>query len=141
MTSSMRPVLTIGTIVLAMAAIVGISDWREAHAKDIIPWRPNLAAAQAEARQSHRPVFLYFTASWCGPCQKMKSTTWADNIVRQAMEKYVPVKVDVDAEPAMVERFGIRAMPTYLIVSEQGEVQRQQSGLMLPEQMAAWLEK
>lgn len=141
MTSSMRPVLAIGIIVLALAAVVGISDWREAHAKEIIPWRQNLATAQAEAQQSHRPLFVYFTAGWCAPCQRMKSTTWADNIVRQAMEKYVPVKVDVDAEPALVEQFGIRAMPTYIIVSQQGDMQRQRSGLMLPEQMAAWLEK
>jgi thioredoxin 1 len=141
MTSSMRPVLVIGVVVFGVAAMVAISEWKAAHAKEIIPWRSDLSAAMSEARQTHHPVFAYFTASWCGPCQTMKATTWSDNVVFEAMRKYVPVKIDVDANPALTAKYGIQAMPTYVIVSEDGEVQRQNTGLMRPEDMARWLEK
>ena len=141
MTSSMRPVLAIGVIVLSVAAFTGVSEWRAAHAKEIIPWRDDLVAAQAEARQTGRPIFAYFTASWCPRCQKMKSTTWADNTVKEAMQKFVPVKIDVDSQPEPTAHYQVRAMPTYLILSDSGEVQRRREGLMLPEDMVRWLEK
>src|SRR5438105_9303023 len=115
MTSSMRPVLAIGVIVPAVATVVAVSDWRAAHAKEVIPWRADLAAAQAEAKQRQKPVFLYFTASWCGPCKEMKATTWSDNTVKEAMDRYVPVKVDVDANRALADQYGIKSVPMFFI--------------------------
>jgi thiol:disulfide interchange protein len=141
MNSSMRPMLVIGSIALAVAVVVGISEWRAAHAKDIIPWRADLAAARQEAAQNHRPVFAYFTAGWCEPCQAMKSTTWADDSVKRAMEKYVPVKIDLDQHRDAAEHYGIEAVPTYLILSGDGEIKRLKTGMMLPEDMVAWLEQ
>ena len=141
MNSSMRPVLVVGLMVLVVAASEGISEWRAAHAVEVIPWRFDLSTAQAEARKSHRPVFAYFTAAWCGPCKRMKSTTWADNTVRDAMEKFVPVKIDVDAQATVARQFGVDSMPTYLIFSENGELLRRLSGMMPPEQMVGWLER
>ena len=121
--------------------IVGISERRAAHAKDIIPWRADLDAARSEALASHRPVFAYFTAIWCPPCQAMKRTTWADHAVKQAMEKLVPVKIDVDAHPEIALKFGIDAMPTFVIISEHGDIVRKSFGLVSPEEMVDWLEK
>jgi thiol:disulfide interchange protein len=137
----MRPVLAIGIIVFGVAAAVAVSDWREAHAKEIIPWRADLSAAMAEGRQTHHRVFAYFTSRTCPPCQRMKSTTWADNVVLEAMGKYVPVKIDVDANPALSEEYGVTAMPSYVILSEDGEAQRRYTGMMFPEEMVRWLEK
>ena len=136
----MRPVFVVGALALAVALMVGVSEWRTAHAIEIIPWRGDLEAARVEAAQSHHAVFAYFTAGWCPPCQQMKKTTWADNTVKAAMEKFVPVKIDVDAHPELAQKYGVNAMPTYVIVSEQGEVLRRRTGLMMPEEMLRWLE-
>lgn len=136
----MRPVFVVGALTLAVALMVGVSEWRTAHAIEIIPWRGDLEAARVEAANAHHPVFAYFTASWCPPCQQMKKTTWADNTVKAAMEKFVPVKIDVDAHPDLAQKYGVNAMPTYVIVSEQGEVLRRRTGLMMPEEMLRWLE-
>lgn len=136
----MRPVFVVGGLALAMALIVGISDWRTAHAVEIIPWRADLEAARAESATAHHPVFAYFTATWCPPCQQMKKTTWADNTLKAAMDKFVPVKIDVDAHPDLAQKYGVNAMPTYVILSEQGEVLRHRTGLMMPQEMLRWLE-
>jgi thiol:disulfide interchange protein len=142
MNPALRPVVVIGLIVLGVATVVGISEWRAAHAKELIPWRSDLAAAQAEATAGHKPVFAYFTAKWCGPCQQMKSTTWSDNSVNDAMASYVPVKIDVDEHPDLAKRFEITAMPTYRILSpDDGTIVRGAEGRMEPEQMARWLKK
>ena len=140
MSSSMRPVFVVGGLALAVALIVGVSEWRTAHAIEIIPWRKDIESARIEAAQSHHPVFAYFTAVWCPPCQQMKKTTWADNTVKAQMEKFVPVKIDVDAHPELTEKYGVNAMPTFVIISEQGEVLRHRTGLMMPEEMLRWLE-
>jgi protein disulfide-isomerase len=141
MSSTMRPVLVVGLIALGVAAVVGVSEWRDAHVREIIPWRTDLSAARAEAAAQHKPLLVYFTATWCGPCQKMKKTTWADNDVKAAMERYVPVKIDVDAQKAIAGQFRIEAMPTYVVVNEAGDEVRRDVGGVYPEQMVAWLKR
>ena len=140
MSSPLRPVFVVGGVALAVALLVGISEWRTAHAVEVVPWRADWAAARIESAQTHKPIFADFTASWCPPCQEMKRTTWADNTVKQALEKYIPVKVDVDAHPELSQQYGVNAMPTMAIVSEQGEILRRRTGLMRPEEMLRWLE-
>ena len=141
MSSAMRPIVAIGVVFLAMAVVVGFSQWRASHAREVIPWRPDLATTQTEARKRHKAVFAYFTASWCGPCQQMKSTTWADNAVKGAMEKFVPVKIDVDASRALAEQYRVDGIPAFFVIAETGQVLRRSSGFKPPEEMIAWLEQ
>jgi thiol:disulfide interchange protein len=141
MSQNLRPLVLIGIVALSVGCVVGVSQWRAAHAHELIPWRSDLAAGQAEAAAQHKPLLVYFTASWCGPCQAMKRTTWADEDVRKAMERYVPVKIDVDEQKAVAERFGIRAMPTYVVMSEGGEPGRRAEGRMEAEDMVTWLRR
>ena len=61
-------------------------------------------------------------------------------LVSYVLYKVVPVKIDLDAHPEIAEKFGVISIPAYVIVSEQGEVLRQRSGLMMPEEMLRWLE-
>jgi thioredoxin-like negative regulator of GroEL len=57
------------------------------------------------------------------------------------MERYVPVKIDVDEQKAVAERFGIRAMPTYVVMSEGGAPGRRAEGRMEAEDMVTWLRR
>lgn len=140
--SSQRPLLFIGSVVLALTAIVGISQWRAAHAKDIVPWRQDLATAEAEARAQHKGVFAYFTATWCGPCQEMKRTTWSDDDVRRAIEqRYVPVKVDIDEHRDLAVANAIDGVPTFIVMTDAGQSVRRTDGYMDSAAMMAWVEK
>ena len=65
--------------------------------------------AAREASQSGRPMLVEFTASWCPPCQKMKSVVWTnDRVADEANARFVPVMVDVDEQPKMAEYYGGR---------------------------------
>jgi thiol:disulfide interchange protein len=140
--SSLRPLLFIGSVVLALTAIVGISQWRAAHAKDIVPWRHDLTEAEAEARAQHKDVFAYFTASWCGPCQEMKRTTWSDDDVRRAIEKhYVPVKIDIDEQRDLAMANAIDGVPTFIVMTDAGQTVRRTDGYMDSAAMTAWVAK
>lgn len=83
---------------------------------------------------------LYFTASWCGPCQMMKQQTWPNPLVQQALERYAFTTVDVDAEPEIAKKWAVRAMPTYVIVDSSGSHElTRRSGFLDAHQMANWL--
>jgi len=63
---------------------------------------------------------LFFHASWCTPCKKMKP------IVQElADEATVDVDfIDVDQETLKVEDYSIRSVPTLILESTQGEEKR-----------------
>ena len=141
MRSSMRPLLVIGAVLLVVAGIELYSYWSSADPRELVAWQSDLAAAQAQAKAEHKRVFAYFTASWCGPCQQMKRTTWADAKVERAMRKYVPVKIDVDAEQALARQYRVDSLPRFYILSEDGQVVRKTTGGMSAEEMIGWMER
>jgi thioredoxin-like negative regulator of GroEL len=137
MSQSLRPVRT---IFIALCAVVAVSVIVKAlRPKEIVPWRTDFAAASEEGRRERKPVFAYFTAVWCGPCQTMVHTTWADKDVEAALRDYVPVKVDIDQHPDLADRYAVRAVPTFAVLADDGHALRQTDGALPPADMLAWL--
>lgn len=64
-------------------------------------------------------VLLDFTATWCGPCQKMSPL-----VSRLKREGYPIRKVDIDQERALAKRFNIESIPAFVLVVEGKEVAR-----------------
>jgi len=53
-----------------------------------------------------------FTASWCGPCQMLAKTL-------EEVDSKLPIEVvDVDVHPEIAAEFGIRGVPTLVIVED-----------------------
>ena len=137
MSQPLRPVWGIFLILCAVVAVATVS--KALRPKEIVPWRTDFDAATAEARRDGKPVFAYFTAAWCGPCQSLKHTTWADKDVEGALRAYVPVKIDVDRNPELAQKYGVRAVPTFALLGDDGRPLRQTDGALPPEDMLMWL--
>ena len=61
---------------------------------------------------------LYFTASWCGPCRQLGP-------VMNEVANEVPVrKVDIDNEPTLAQQYGVRSVPTIVLVENGNEKER-----------------
>ncbi len=78
-----------------------------------------------EVLQSDVPVLVDFTATWCGPCKQIAP------LVSQLADEYAGkvkvTKLDIDENPGMASKFGIRGVPT-LMVFKGGELVAQHIG-------------
>ena len=66
-----------------------------------------------------RHVF-YFTADWCNPCQRTRPIT--DELKREGLVDFL--YVDVDIEIKLAEQFGIKSIPTYILIEDGKEIKR-----------------
>ncbi|KAL2161038.1 hypothetical protein VTH06DRAFT_8751 [Thermothelomyces fergusii] len=65
---------------------------------------------------SHAIVIADFYADWCGPC-KMIAPTFESLASKHAKPNRIAfVKVDVDGQPEVAQEYGVRAMPTFLVL-------------------------
>lgn len=89
-----------------------------------IAWRNSLAAAQAEAKQSHKLLMVDFYTSWCGYCKKLDAETYTDANVIKLSGQVVTVKVDAEKEGRqLAQKYGVSGFPTILFLNETGGVE------------------
>jgi thioredoxin 1 len=81
-----------------------------------------------EVLKSSEPVLVDFFAEWCGPCKAMAPAL--EQVASEQKGKVKIVKIDVDQNPAITAKYGIRAMPT-LILFKGGEVAGQHVGALV----------
>src|SRR6267378_698791 len=72
--------------------------------------------------KSDRPVLVDFWAAWCAPCRMLAPT------VEAVAEKYASnarvVKLNVDDNPSVSQRFGIKGIPTLILFKNGREEER-----------------
>ena len=79
-------------------------------------------AAFAQARAEGKPVFVYWGAAWCPPCNQVKATIFNRQDFIERSRAFVPVYVDGDSPGAqkLGARFHVNGYPTMLLFSAQG---------------------
>ncbi|MGH6837815.1 MAG: DUF255 domain-containing protein [Methylocella sp.] len=95
----------------------------------------------ARAKSEKRLVILDLEAVWCHWCHVMDQTTYADSKTEALIgAKYIPVRVDQDANPDLASRYGDWGWPATIIFAPDGTELAKLRGYIEPERMAALLQ-
>ena len=85
--------------------------------------------------KSDLPLLIDFWAPWCGPCRAMAPEF--ERAARQLEPRFRLVKVDVDREPRLAARFGVRNIPTLVLARHGREIARR-AGAISAASLASW---
>jgi thioredoxin 1 len=90
------------------------------------------ATFDKEVLQAEKPVLVDFWAPWCAPCLAM--TPIIEEVARSYGDKIRVAKINVDENPEIPQRYGIRGIPTLIFFSK-GQVEEILVGLQPKEKI------
>ena len=100
-------------------------DKRAKRAKKPVTFGHDFEAAESQAKEQQKPLFIDFETTWCGPCKQMDALVYTAQVVVDAAQGVISVKVDGDERKDLAKRFGVNAYPTLILLSpEGGEIRR-----------------
>lgn len=91
-----------------------------------------------EIINSDQPVLVDFFTEWCGPCKMMAPIL--KEVVSKVHGKARIIKVDIDNNSSVADKFSIRSVPT-LVVFKSGEIKWRQSGVVPADKLVEILTK
>jgi thioredoxin 1 len=88
--------------------------------------------------KSSQPVLVDFWAEWCNPCKQIGPSL--EEISEEMGEKITITKLNIDENPKIPGKFGVRGIPTLMIFKD-GEMASMKVGAMPKGKIVEWIEE
>ena len=91
-----------------------------------------------EVLKSSKPIVVDFWAEWCGPCKQIGPTL--EEISDEMKDQVVIAKHNIDLEPNIPTKYGIKGIPTMLLFKS-GELKATKVGATTKSNIIAWIKE
>lgn len=102
------------------------------------PVKVSDASFQNDVLNSKKPVVVDFWAEWCGPCRMIAPAL--EELSGEMSEKITVAKINIDENPGVPQKYGVRGVPTLMIFS-QGQVAATKVGALPKSKIKEWIEQ
>ena len=96
----------------------------------------NEKSFESEVVNSELPVLIDFWAEWCSPCKEIAPIL--DEINNEMDDKIKIVKINIDKNPNIPNKYGVQSIPT-LIIFKKGEIVGTKVGSCLKSELISWI--
>ncbi len=124
-----------------LVCVLALYVWTDRPTPALAGWETNFERALAEAAARDKKVLVAFYMNGCPYCVAMDRTVLGTEAVRSAIKTYVPVRVNMEEQRELSNRYAVFGAPTFAVLDAEGRLLTRSEGFQAAETFIKFLER